>query len=156
HRDVAGLPGEARACASRQHRCAVSPADGHRSNYVVSISGDDETDGNLPVIGSVGCIERAASSIEPDLAADLALQRGFQLGPLRKDVDGFRVRAEWKWSGHEVGRIELNQELAAPTKLSDPPRTCQTYRWPSGSCTLGDPASLSKETSRWPSRTRNC
>jgi hypothetical protein len=48
--DVAALPRQARAGASRQNRRAVLPAHGHRRDNVVGVLGDNKTDWDLSVI----------------------------------------------------------------------------------------------------------
>jgi hypothetical protein len=45
----------------------------------------------LAIVGSVGRVECAASRIEPDLASNLALERAFEIGGRRKDIDRFAV-----------------------------------------------------------------
>jgi hypothetical protein len=56
----------------------VLAGDGDGGDDIIGISGNNHTDWNLPVIGSVGCIESTAAIIEADLAADLAAQSGFE------------------------------------------------------------------------------
>ncbi len=78
-RDVAALAGEAGAGAARQHRRAEAAARGHRRDHIVCIAGNDEPDGNLPVVRAVGGVERAAPAIEAHLAAHDPLQLQLEL-----------------------------------------------------------------------------
>jgi hypothetical protein len=76
--EVAALSRERRASSTAEHGCIVLAGDGDGGDDIIGISGNNHTDWNLPVIGSVGCIESTAAIIEADLAADLAAQSGFE------------------------------------------------------------------------------
>ena len=65
----------------------------HRRDHIVGVARDDEADRNLAVVGAVGRVERAAAAIEPHLAANLALQRAFEIGGRRE-----RHRSVWRVS----------------------------------------------------------
>jgi hypothetical protein len=76
--EVAALSRERSASSTAEHGCIVLAGDGDGGDDIIGISGNNHTDWNLPVIGSVGCIESTAAIIEADLAADLAAQSGFE------------------------------------------------------------------------------
>ena len=54
----------------------ASERDG--SDYVVGVSGKDDANGNLAIVGSVGGVEGASAVIETDFAADIAAEIGCQ------------------------------------------------------------------------------
>ena len=78
HGDVAALPGQRGASAAAEHRRAMLAAKADGGDYIVGVSGEDNSDGDLAVVGSVGGVEGAAAVVETDLAAQMAAQRGFQ------------------------------------------------------------------------------
>ena len=53
-------------------------AEGYRGDNVFFIARNDYTNGNLTVIGAVGCVEGAAAGIEADFAAKMAAEGGFE------------------------------------------------------------------------------
>jgi len=77
--DVAALSGQTRPGAARQDGRVERPARGHSREHVFCITRDDEADRNLTVVGPVRRVQRAASAIEPDLAADGPRELAFEL-----------------------------------------------------------------------------
>ena len=78
HRDVAALPGEARAAAAGEDGGAVLPTQRHGLDHVFHGSRDDHADRDLPVTGGVGRIQGAGSGIEAHLALDAGRQFRFE------------------------------------------------------------------------------
>jgi hypothetical protein len=72
HRNIATLAGKACAGAAGQNRRLEFLAGSHRGEHIVGIAGNDQADGDLPVIGSVRRIKGAAASIEAHFAAHCA------------------------------------------------------------------------------------
>ncbi len=70
-RDVAALPGEARAAAAREHRRTSLAAGGQRLRHVVDRARNDDTDRHLAIVGAVGRVERAAAVVEADFAFEI-------------------------------------------------------------------------------------
>lgn len=76
HRHVAALPRQARAGTPRQDRHVVLPADGNGLDDGVDRARDDDADGDLPVVGRIGRVERPAGGIEANFAIDPRAERG--------------------------------------------------------------------------------
>src|SRR4029077_937924 len=76
--DVAALPGQRSPAPAAEHGRAVLAANGDGGNYVVGIFGEDNADGDLPIVGAVGGVEGTAAIVEAHLASEMAAQRGFQ------------------------------------------------------------------------------
>jgi hypothetical protein len=55
-------------------------AERNGGENVFFIARNDNADGNLPVIGAVGCIEGAAARVEADFAAKVTAESGFKRG----------------------------------------------------------------------------
>src|SRR5205823_13908243 len=70
--DVAALPGEARTPAARKHGRTVLAAQGDGLDHLLDRLGEHDSDGNLPVVRTVGRVQRAVPAAEPHLALDLA------------------------------------------------------------------------------------
>src|SRR5215469_5618781 len=73
-RDIAALAGKTRAASAIEQRRAELARDGDRGDDIIEIPRDDDSDGYLPIIGAVCRVQRAASGIEPHLAAQFVLQ----------------------------------------------------------------------------------
>jgi hypothetical protein len=99
-RGVAALAGQAGAAAAAQHRDAGLAAGGERGEDVVGVAWHHHPDGDLPVVGGVGGVQRPAAAVEPHLPAHVTSERGGQfLEPVRKpERDGDR-RFRPDWSG---------------------------------------------------------
>ena len=69
-RDVACLPGEARAAAAREHGDIVGAADVDGRHHVIGVARHDDPDRDLAVVGRVGAVQRPAAGVEPHLATD--------------------------------------------------------------------------------------
>src|SRR5207253_481096 len=67
------------SAAARKHRRIVSAARLERFENIVDTFRNDDADGHLSVVRPVRRVERAASVVEPDLAADAFPQHGFEL-----------------------------------------------------------------------------
>jgi hypothetical protein len=78
HRDIAALAGERRASATAQNRRAVLSADCNRSDYVIRIARDYDSNWNLAIVRTVSGVERAAAVVETDFCAKLPPQGGLQ------------------------------------------------------------------------------
>jgi hypothetical protein len=96
--DVAALTRETGSRASRQHWSTVRPAYGDGRDDVGGVAGNDESNRNLTVVRTIGCIQRAAAPIEPDFATNLARQCLREIGCLTKCVDWLGVRTGRKWN----------------------------------------------------------
>jgi len=71
NRNVAALAGERGASTAAQDRRAMLSADSNRSDHVLGIARDYNSDRNLAVIRAVGGVERAASVVEAYVSAKL-------------------------------------------------------------------------------------
>jgi hypothetical protein len=69
-RDVAALPGKRCAAAAAEQRRPELTAQRDSGKNIVVIARQHDADRNLPVVGAVGRVERAAALIEADFAAD--------------------------------------------------------------------------------------
>jgi len=76
---VAALAGEAGAAAARQHRRAMPPAHLNGCDYIVRVTRDDHADRDLPIIGAVRRIQRAAAGIETHFAGNRAAKVGVKI-----------------------------------------------------------------------------
>src|SRR5262245_19507502 len=77
-------------------------AHGYGCDHIVGISRDDEPDRNLAVVRPIGCVQRAAARVKADLAANLALQRPFEVDSLGECIDRLGVRTEWQGDDHHA------------------------------------------------------
>jgi hypothetical protein len=77
---VAALAGEGGASATTEHGHAPFPASGEGGDYVVIAAGENDPDGDLAVVGSVGGVQGAAAGIEADLSRYLGAKGEFQSG----------------------------------------------------------------------------
>ena len=77
-RDIAALTGKRRPATSAQQGCAKLARRRDGGNHIVIISGKYDTDWDLPVVGSIRCVKRAAAIVEADFALHPAAQRGRQ------------------------------------------------------------------------------
>ncbi len=80
--DVAALAGEARPRSASQNRSAEAAAQCQRFQDVVAIARHNDTDRHLAVVRGVRCIERAASGVEADFAANTLLQLAREAFPI--------------------------------------------------------------------------
>jgi hypothetical protein len=72
------LSGERRASAAGKQRSAVVAAEGNRGEHIFFVPRDYDTDRNLAVIRTVGCVESATAGIEANFAAKMAAESGFE------------------------------------------------------------------------------
>jgi hypothetical protein len=79
---IAALTGQTRTCPARKDRRLVGPAYGQGGADVISVSGDDDADRRLTVIGCIRRVQSSASEIKADFAAYCASKRAFKLGGL--------------------------------------------------------------------------
>ena len=79
HRDVAGLPRQTGSPASREHWNVVVVADRYRIGRGLRGARDDDTEGNLAVVGGIGRVGGPGTEIESDLAVHSFAQGVFQL-----------------------------------------------------------------------------
>ena len=91
-RHVAALTRKAGSCSSRQDGSTVFATNGDGGDDVVGIPRNDESNRNLTVVRTVGCVERAAAAIETDFATNFARQCLREIGCLPKCVDWLGVR----------------------------------------------------------------
>ena len=73
-RRVAGLAGERGAAAARQNREAVLARQRERAHHVAFVARDHDAQRDLPVIRSVGGVERERGVVEANLAVDGAAE----------------------------------------------------------------------------------
>jgi len=55
-------------------------ANRDRSDHIVVVAWNYDTDWNLAIVGAVSGVEGAAAVIETDLASDIAAESGFECG----------------------------------------------------------------------------
>jgi hypothetical protein len=82
-RDVAAFAGETRSTSAAQHGSSVLATHMQRCNDVVDRLGNDDADGNLPVVGGIGGVERPAPTIEAHFPLDRAREFGRQRAVVR-------------------------------------------------------------------------
>jgi hypothetical protein len=82
--DVAALSGERGAAAASEEWGAVITANRDRRENVFSVAGDDDSDGDLTVVGAVGCIENAAARVETNFSAEMAAEGGLERGGVHR------------------------------------------------------------------------
>jgi hypothetical protein len=68
HGNIAALTRQACAGSTSKNGSAILPASSHGGDDILIIAWNYEPDGDLAVIGSIGCVERATTAIEPHLA----------------------------------------------------------------------------------------
>jgi hypothetical protein len=78
NRNIAALAGERSASTAAQDGRAMLSADSNRSDDVVGIARDYNSDRNLAVVRAIGGVECAASIVEANFSAKLPYQGGFQ------------------------------------------------------------------------------
>jgi hypothetical protein len=76
--DVAALAGERCAGATAEKRCAELAAERDRGENVIGIAREDDADGNLAVVGTIGGVEGACAAVETDVILPSAWHRGAQ------------------------------------------------------------------------------
>ena len=76
NRCIARLAAKTGPAAARQERRAVFAAAMHRRKHIRYGLRDDHSDGDLPVVGCVGRIQRPAHIVEAHLTLDVPLQLG--------------------------------------------------------------------------------
>jgi hypothetical protein len=72
--DIAALTGEGGAGAAAEEWGSVLAAKGHGGDDIVGISGKNDADGDLAVVGAVGGVEGAGAGIEADVAAEVGAE----------------------------------------------------------------------------------
>jgi hypothetical protein len=100
NRDVATLPGQAGAGASRQNWRAVPPANRNRRDDVLVVPRYDKPDWDLTVVRTIRRVQRSTATVESDLSSHLPPQLAFEFCGLWKGVDRFGVRTERQWNDH--------------------------------------------------------
>jgi hypothetical protein len=75
---VAALSCERGTGATGEQRSAILAAKGDGGKYILFIARDDDTDGNLAVVRTVGGVEGAAAGVEADFSAEMATEGGFE------------------------------------------------------------------------------
>ncbi len=73
--DVAALSGKRGAAAAAEERCAELTAKGNGGENIVGVAREDDTDGDLAVIGTVSRVECASAAVEADFALNVLLER---------------------------------------------------------------------------------
>ena len=94
HGDVAALSGQACPGSSRQDGRPELSGGRDGCDYIVGVSGYDQANGDLTVVGRVGRVERPASGIEADLSANAFAQLTFQSASFRKRVNRLSMRTQ--------------------------------------------------------------
>ncbi len=94
HRDIATLPGQARARAARQNRSAELFACHYCRDHIAFVPRNHQANGNLPVIRGIRGIKRAAAAVEADFSLYRFLQFLFQFSRCGERVHRLRVRTE--------------------------------------------------------------
>lgn len=89
-RDVAALSGERGSSAAAKKRRAKFTAERDGGEDVVSIARENDSDGNLAVVGSVSGVEGATLIVEADIATEVFTQ-GFG------QSQGIGERRLWGW-----------------------------------------------------------
>ena len=69
--DVAALAGEAGSTSPSENWRAVAAADGYRVHDIFGGFWNHDADRNLPVVGAIGGVEGAGTSVEADFAFDI-------------------------------------------------------------------------------------
>jgi len=59
-------------------------AEGDRGENVFGIARDDDSDGNLTVVRTVGRIQGAGSGVESDFSSQMAAESGFEGGSVNR------------------------------------------------------------------------
>jgi hypothetical protein len=72
--DVAALAGEAGSASAGKNRGIVLAGEANGGFDILNVSGNDDADGGLAVIGAVGGVEGARSLIEADFSIDRLLE----------------------------------------------------------------------------------
>jgi len=65
--DVAALAGERCSATAAEQGRAEFAAERNRGDDVIRIVGKNDTDGNLPVVGTIGGVEGAGAIVEPNV-----------------------------------------------------------------------------------------
>ena len=106
HGHIAALAGQAGAASARENGRAQLAACGHGGHHVSLIQRQNQADGHLAVVGSVGGVESARSLVEADLAAHHLAQFRFQLARSGKAFVSVRCAGRLLqdrkrgWGGH--------------------------------------------------------
>ena len=69
-RNITALARQTRPATTRENGRAKAITGSDGRNHVLDVSGNDDSNGNLPIIGAVCCIEGAATIIEAYLSAN--------------------------------------------------------------------------------------
>ena len=75
--DITALSRQTCSGTARQDRSTVLPARLDRRDHILHILRDYQSNGNLPVVGSVGCIQRATAAIKAYFTSNFTLQLRF-------------------------------------------------------------------------------
>src|SRR5436305_7266288 len=78
-------------------------ANRDRSQYVFLVTRQNNADWYLAVVGAIGCVERAATRVEPNLPAQVAAEGGFEGCGVNRGVAGGKrasgdVEGSFSWS----------------------------------------------------------
>src|ERR1700691_5459689 len=92
--DVAALAGERGATAAAEQRSVELAAEGNGGFDIIGVAGENNADGNLAVVGSVGGVEGAGAGVETNFAANLFTQRFGQGGGVH--LGGFGGLGEFR------------------------------------------------------------
>src|SRR4029079_7484548 len=98
-RCVATLAGEAGSTSAAEHRRAMRATDREGLLDVFEIARNHDADRGLPIIRSIGCIQRAASTVESNFAPDGCCEIGGEatVGDVMHDVPQTDNRcASWR------------------------------------------------------------
>lgn len=69
--DIAALPRQRCASPTAQERRTELATNRNRGKNIIRIAGQNYTDRNLAIIGTVSCVQRAAPAVEANFAANL-------------------------------------------------------------------------------------
>jgi len=89
-RYIAALTRERSACATGQQRGAMFAAENNRGENVFRVTRDDDPDGDLTVVRTVGRVEGTAAGVKSDFSAKVAPQSGFK----SRSVNGLRAGSQ--------------------------------------------------------------
>jgi hypothetical protein len=86
--DVAALSGERSTAATAEERGTELAAEGDGSEDVIYALGKSDADGDLAVVGTVGGVKGAGTTVETDFAFELGTQGVFEGGNVELGVGG--------------------------------------------------------------------
>ncbi len=113
HSYVDALAGNTCARAARQNRSAGCAAGCESRFHIACVTGKNNADGKLAIVGAIGGVKGARAKIEADLSAQRLLQQRFQLAvcgePLM--VERSRIRKDGKRKCTHAEMVRQNQSL---------------------------------------------